>query len=162
MKANRPKGILHRVSVTVTSDDGGVHFEPSSDLWDSNGKFTFHKDHHGMHKQDFHLIEYVLDDRTGEGLKFPTLPHDAMWVAAVQDPERPVCPDQHTESDYSVLEPISVCDEGKRLIVRNDNPRREQWAFTLNLVKSGAGEEDAVNYVSWDPITDNHNGGSHW
>ena len=44
-------------------------------------EFVFHKDGHGMRKHDYHLIEFVLDDQTGEGLKFPNVPHDAMWVS---------------------------------------------------------------------------------
>jgi len=161
MQSNRPKGVMHKVPLTADKDEAGhIRFRPHSDLWDSNGMFKFHKDDHGMSKQDFHLVEYVLDDRTGEGLKFPSVPHDAMWVAAIEDPDRPVCPGKDTKSDYSVLEPISVCDQGQRLIVRNENPRREQWAFTLNFVKGGADERDVDDYVSWDPITDNHNGGT--
>ncbi|HXS48823.1 MAG TPA: hypothetical protein VN713_01725 [Sphingomicrobium sp.] len=113
-----------------------------------------------MRKADYHLVEFVLDDRTGDGLKFPSVPHDAMWVAEVEDPQHPSCPDKDTNSDYDVLEPICVCDEGRRLVVRNSNPRAETWSFTLNFVKSGSDESDKASYVSWDPITQNHNGGT--
>lgn len=113
-----------------------------------------------MRKADYHLVEFILDDRTGDRLKFPSVPHDAMWVAHVDDPQHPICPDKDTKSDYDVLEPICVCDDGKRLIVRNDNPREQTWSFTLNFVKPGSDESDRASYVSWDPITQNHNGGT--
>jgi hypothetical protein len=157
---SKPKGVMHQVTVKVTKDRAGdFHFEPQGEVWhDSHGHFSFHKDKHGMRKHDFHLVEFVLDDQTGDGLKFPNVPHDAMWVARVEDAQ-PKCPDKDTASDYEVMEPMCVCDGGGRLIVRNDNPRSEQWAFTLNFVKGGANEADADNYVSWDPITQNQNGG---
>jgi hypothetical protein len=157
---SRAKGKMHHVTVIAEKDDaGGTCFAAGSDLW-NGGALRFHKDHHGMKTQDFHVVEFVLDDRTEDGLRFPHIPHDAMWVSAVDDPANPTCPDKDTESNYDVLEPICVSDDGKRLIVRNDNPRREQWAFTLNLVKEGEDDSDVERYVSWDPIGDNHNGGA--
>jgi hypothetical protein len=153
---------MHPVTITATKDGAGAyHFQPRSDLWNEAGEeLVFHKDQHGMRKQDYHLIEFVLDDRTGDGLKFPQVPHDAMWVTEGADRASRKCPDRHTVSDYSVMEPICVCDGEGRLIVRNDNPRKEDWAFTLNFVKRGEDESDAARYVSWDPGGANQNGGS--
>lgn len=156
----RPKAKMHQVSVTASKTPDGTRFSAGSDLWDDPaGSLRFHKDHHGMHQRDYHLVEFVLDDRTGDDLRFPTVPHDAMWVTKASE-RGGNCPNKDTESDYNVLEPICVCDDGRRLIVRNDNPRHEQWAFTLNFVKAGHEESDAARYVSWDPIVDNHNGGA--
>jgi hypothetical protein len=152
---------MHPVTITATKDGGGYHFQPHSELWNEAGEeFVFHKDQHGMRKHDYHLIEFVLDDRTGDGLKFPQVPHDAMWVTVGADRASRKCPDMHTVSDYSVMEPICVCDGEGRLIVRNDNPRKEDWSFTLNFVKRGEDESDAARYVSWDPGGANQNGGS--
>jgi len=157
---SRPKGKMHQVSVVATKQGDKTNFTAGSELWDEpNGALRFHKDHHGMRKHDYHLVEFVLDDRTGDGLKFPAVPHDAMWVSKA-DEGRSSCPNKDTISDYEVLEPICVCDAGERLIVRNDNPRKEDWAFTLNFVKRGESEEDTERYVSWDPITQNQNGGN--
>ena len=50
-------------------------------IWDeARGEFVFSKERHGMSKHDYHLLEFVLDDQTGDGLRFPKVPHDAMWV----------------------------------------------------------------------------------
>lgn len=158
---SKPKGVMHPVTVTVTKQQAETRFTAASELWDeATGALRFHKDHHGMKKHDYHLVEFVLDDRSGDGLRFPDSPHSAMWVSRVADPARPECPNKNTESDYEVLEPICVCDGGQRLIARNDNPRREQWAFTLNFVKRDKDDADQDGYVSWDPITDNRNGGA--
>jgi hypothetical protein len=153
---------MHPVALLATKDaDGKYHFKPDSDVWnETGGEFLFHKDRNGMAKQDFHLVEFVIDDQTGEGLSFPTVPHDAMWVTSVPDRSNATCPDKDTTSDYSVMEPICVCDGGKRLIVRNDNPRKEDWSFTLNFVRPGADQSDPGSYVSWDPIGSNQNGGT--
>ena len=154
---SRAKGVMHPVTVTAAKGaDGTIGFRGDSSVWnDSEGHFAFHKDHHGMKKHDYHLIEFILDDETGEGLKFPSAPHDAMWIAKVDDPAHPHCPDGTAPSDYGVIDPICVCDGGKRLIVRNDNPREEHYAFTLNFTTAGNGQR-----VSWDPIIKNSNGGS--
>jgi hypothetical protein len=154
---SRAKATMHPVTVRATNgSDGAVQFHADSPLWDhSSQHFAFHKDQHGMRKQDYHLVEFVLDDETGKQLRFPSSPHDAMWVAKVEDPAHPVCPDESTASDYKVIEPMCVCDDGTRLIVRNDNPREEHYSFTLNLVERGSDQR-----VSWDPIIRNGNGGS--
>lgn len=154
---SRPRATMHPVTVRATKKaDGAIQFSGDSPLWDeSNGHFAFHKDQHGMRKQDYHLVEFVLDDKTGEQLRFPSSPHDAMWVAKVDDPDHPICPDQSTAKDYDVIEPMCVCDDGRRLIVRNDNPREEHYSFTLNLERG-----DGHERVSWDPIIRNGNGGS--
>lgn len=159
---SRPKGVLHPVPIVATKDGSGKYeFQPKSDLWDDGEEeLVFHKEHHGMRSHDYHLVEFVLDDRTGDGLKFPPVPHDAMWVAEGDEKAKRQCPDANTQNDYSVMEPICVCDHGQRLIVRNDNPRREDWAFTLNFAKRGEDASDRARFVSWDPGGKNMNGGS--
>jgi hypothetical protein len=145
---------MHDVTVTVTREGQGLSFAPRSNVWiEKHGHFAFEKADHGMRPQDYHLVEFTLDDQTGEHLSFPAVPHDALWVAKVDDPDHPTCPNAETQSDYEVIEPICVCDERQRLIVRNDNPRKEAWSFTLNL-KKGDGET-----VSWDPIINNGGNG---
>lgn len=157
---SRARATMHKIPVKVTRSGGEAKFDAGSELWDDpSGALRFHKDHHGMRAKDFHLIEFVLDDRTGEGLRFPDVPHDAMWVSRTEPGKETPCPTRDNGGDYDVIEPICVCDEGQRLIVRNDNPRKEQWAFTLNLVKPGGDPSSAQHFVSWDPIIDNQDGG---
>lgn len=159
---SRPKAVMHPVPVLATKDEAGnYNFRPESDLWDeSEEEFNFHKDHHGMRAHDYHLIEFVIDDQTGDGLRFPAVPHDAMWVAAGAKRAHRQCPDMNTANDYSVMEPICVCDDQKRLVVRNENPRKEDWAFTLNFVKRGENDSEKSRYINWDPGGANHDGGT--
>lgn len=158
----RPKAVMHEVPLRATKDERGEYqFQPESELWDeSEQDFSFHKDRHGMSSHDYHLVEFTLDDQTGDELKFPPTPHDAMWVAEGGKRAERVCPDMHTVSDYEVMEPICVSEDRRRLIVRNDNPRKEDWAFTLNFVKRGEDPTDRARYVNWDPGGSNHNGGT--
>lgn len=157
---SRPKAMMHRVPVTATKDAGETRFSASSDLWDQpDGALHFRKDRHGMTKHDYHLVEFVLDDRTGDELRFPSTPHDAMWVIGA-DEGASACPDESSVSDYEVIEPICVCDDGHRLIVRNHNPKVERWAFSLNFVQGQNDESNSGQYVRWDPIIHNQNGGT--
>jgi len=158
----RARAVMHPVPLLASKDPAGhYHFKPESDLWnEAEQDFAFHKDRHGMRAHDYHLVEFVLDDQTGDDLKFPPVPHDAMWVSEGAERANRKCPDMNTVSDYSVMEPICVCDGGERLIIRNDNPRKEDWAFTLNFVKRGENPAERSRYVSWDPGGTNQNGGS--
>ncbi|HZU52041.1 MAG TPA: hypothetical protein VE968_09230 [Sphingomicrobium sp.] len=157
---SRPRAKLHEVTVTASKDADEFRFDAGSEIWDESiSGLCFRKDHHGLTKKDYHLIEFVLTDRTGEGLTFPNAPHQAMWVTKANAGDKHPCPNAETPSDYSVIEPMSISDDRRRLIVRNDNPERERWAFTLNFVKREDHSADASHYVSWDPIIDNHNGG---
>lgn len=160
----RPKAVLHPVPLHASKDGTGEYrFRPESDLWnDAEEEFVFHKGKHGMRAHDYHLIEFVLDDETGDGLRFPETPHDAMWVTEGAERARRKCPDMHTASNYDVMEPICVCDDGQRLIVRNDNPRVEHWSFTLNFVKQGEDASDPSRYVSWDPGGNNQDSSTKW
>lgn len=159
---SKPKAVMHSVPLVATKDgDGTYRFRPESELWNApEEEFVFSKDRHGMKAHDYHLIEFVLDDQSGDGLKFPGVPHDAMWVCEGAKRSSRKCPDMNTDSDFSVMEPICVCDAGKRLLVRNDNPRKEDWAFTLNFVKRGENASDPSRYVNWDPGGANQDGGS--
>lgn len=157
----RAKAVMHPVPVVATkSDDGNYRFEPHSDIWDpAEEEFVFDKRKHDMNKIDYHLLEFVLEDKTGEHLRFAPIPHDAMWVGEGGPRSSRKCPDARTDHDYSVMEPICVCDDGTRLIVRNENPRREDWAFTLNFVRNGDDPTNTDRFVSWDPGGANENGG---
>lgn len=157
----RAKAKLHPVLITASLEDGRVQFTAVSDIWHTQDQaLRFHKDQHGLKKQDFHLVEFTIDDKSGKGLRFPAAPHDAIWVTRIEGAGKTACPDKTTGSNYDVLEPVCVTDDGKRLFVRNGNPQREQWAFTLNFVKAGDDQADADTFTSWDPIIDNHDGGA--
>lgn len=146
----------HWISVKATlGDSGEVKFEPNCDeLWDGE-KFVFNKTKLNMHRNDTHMLKFVLDDRTGLGLGFASFPDDAMWVKEISDvdttkPEN--CPGS-TDHDYRVIKPLNIIDNGKRLIAKNTNPDHRKWAFSLNFVAS-----DGTPHC-WDPIGDNEDGG---
>lgn len=160
---SRARGVMHPVNVVVTKNDRGeYHFAPESDLWDdARDEFIFHKDHHDMRKHDYHLLEFVVEDRTGDGLKFPKVPHDAMWVTeGHEEPGARNCPDMNSTCNYDAMEPISVSPHQRRLFVRNDNASKQHWVFTINFVKDGEDPSDKSRFVSWDPGGNNQNGGS--
>ncbi|HVI06397.1 MAG TPA: hypothetical protein VM711_09940, partial [Sphingomicrobium sp.] len=73
----RPKAVLHPVPLRATKNVSGQYqFRPDSDLWnDAEEELLFHKNKHGMSKHDYHLIEFTLDDQSGDGLRFPSVPH---------------------------------------------------------------------------------------
>ena len=141
----------HWISVKVTHANGKYTFEPDCEELYSNGRFVFDKTSLNMGKSESHMLKFVLDDRTGHGLKFKEFPDDAMWVKQIPDIDPKHCAGAR-DKDYSVLKPLNVIDNRTRLIVRNTNPDDRKWAFTLNF-------EGTKGPVSWDPIGDNQDGG---
>lgn len=106
---------------------------------------------------DHHRIIFDLENRDGARLEFSQDLRKVMWVKKVRLPTDP-CPDQesHLPGEFFVnpkrLKP-------KRLVVINMNMKEELLAFAINLVREGEVENDLTNYVLYDPVAENRNGG---
>lgn len=149
----------HWITVKATKKGSKVEFEPiCGELWDGR-KFVFDKTKLQMGNGDHHKLMFVLDDRTGLGLRFPSIAEDAMWVKQIPDVNSYECPGKD-DHDYEVLRPHNVIDGGTKLIAFNSNPDERKWAFSLNFVKDNEDEADVSKFVCWDPIGDNRDGGS--
>jgi hypothetical protein len=141
----------HVLQIDVVTTNTGTGFTSTSRFYNAEEeRFIFSKRRLKMKHDDYHLIEFILDDQANLGLRFPDKPEDAMWVARASANQK-VCPGPN-DKDYSVLRPYAVVG-GTKLCVHNPNMQIEDWAFTLNFLNT------AGVSVPWDPIGGNQDGG---
>lgn len=157
------KGKLYEVEITAAEKDGEFEFTINSDLKHGKSKggiakFVFNKDNDKMHKKDSYLIQFVLTNGEEVGLRFPSHVRDALWVCRTSN--------EQTAGNGCPVEPCYI-DEFRGLAVLNDycllaanRDSKVEWlVFTLNFVKDCYSDSDQENYVQWDPIGENQNGG---
>jgi hypothetical protein len=135
------------------------------ELWqDSHRKreLTFNKDNDDisadrMRKVDHYLIDFRLHDKTGRNLRFAPKLEDAMWVATGTADCAPECPQSPCYSKEFFA--VDLRDNGKSLIVCNEDqtPALLRWSF--RFLPHGADPSNPKNYVEYDPIIRNQNGG---
>lgn len=128
----------------------------------SKSSLVFNKDNDyingkKMTKQDYYLIEFNLIDQTGLNLGFAPNPIHALWVQFGTASNPPPCPTSACYSD----EFFAVCVDqgGKKLTVRNEDSNVADFSFTLRLLPVGADPKNQANYVDYDPVGSNQNGG---
>lgn len=147
-----PYEVLFDLSYDSSGQLVGVPHDPNHNKDWANGKFVFDKKGK-MHRHDPHLVRFTLvTDNTGDNLRFPSDPRNAMWVEKGTN-----CPTRTSRHDYSVIEPLLVLEDGRTLIALNKNEKKQDWGITLNFLPSG--ETDPMKSIPWDPPGDNQNNG---
>lgn len=159
----RGSGVMFEVPLIATEKGGVVEIapDPQGPNWKhwnpANKTFTFEKDEFTeMRKKDRHLVEFTLvDDRTTTGIRFPQNPKNAMWVV-----NQARCPGPMDTCQYNVMRPLAVIDEDTLLAVNFNETKAEKFGFTLNFVRTNTADDtNSENYICWDPIGDNQDGG---
>lgn len=103
---------------------------------------------------DYHLITFVLDDKTNPsmGLRFrpisTTASDSPFWIQLSAGG----CPTAAATMP-GVVEPLMVSPDGKELTVVNYNAKVEEMRFSLRMTDSSGNPHD------YDPIMNNQNGG---
>ena len=143
--------------------NGQFTFAMSGDGVEQNGangqKLVFDKKKHGMHQRDDHKIVFKLV-KGRNAIRFTRNLANVLWVAKVGNASAP-CPDEtaHVPGEFFAYK---VNDDQDELSVINTNMKKggELLAFRLNFVPKGQDDISAgEQYIPYDPITDNRNGG---
>lgn len=157
-------GMYPEIEVSVSGTTEDPCFTTTSDLWTADiaypggGYFVFSRPDL-IPKGWYHHITFRLVDDGGLDLQFPADEKDAFWVVKCEGG----CPSPSAaNSDYSAMRPErtdsnSVDGRLNLLRVTNKNQHKETWKFTLNFVRVGGGSQVPV---SWDPISQNTDGGA--
>ena len=118
-------------------------------------KFRFNKNSNNMNQSDVYLVQYVLTNAAAFNLKFPQNPDDAMWVCQVANEQQANTTCQNTQCPVvNEVKAIARLSDNTLLAVNKD-PAQAWYVFTLNFEEAGN-----PNYVQWDPINGNQNGGN--
>lgn len=152
--------VRRNINVTAQTVNGKVEFTMSG-----NGvggeQIVFNKnDTPNMKKNDRYDVTFTLIDETDLELRFvqwPTnSPEDgAMWVKVVTDPSDPTCP-----APNSHLQQFKATDVTDTVLtVKNKDNDIEYLKFALNFVPKNGNDSNPGEYVQYDPIGDNQNGG---
>ncbi len=151
-----------KVKVRFVAKDNGQY-----EMW-KNGQqvssLVFNKNNHviggqPMKKADHFLVEFTLDDQTTAGnLQVPPHPQDAAWVCTPRQQNPPVCP---TAASYDDEIFVSCVDpQDGTITLRNPDMTNENFCFTLRFLPKGADPKVQANYLNYDPIGQNQNGGA--
>jgi len=157
-----PKAKLYQVEVIAFDDSSapkGVGFRMKSSLKNGKGYLEFYKTNNGMHGDEFYLIEFSLTDDTkhpARDLKFVSDLAHVVWTKITNDPNE--CLNSWPGNSYSEFQAISV-PTSDSLIVLNLDSQQQLFAFALNFVSGLDSDSDPANFITYDPIGENRNGG---
>jgi hypothetical protein len=90
-------------------------------------------------------------------LSFAPNPMHALWVQFGTASNPPPCPTTACHSDEFFA--VCVDQRGKTLTVRNEDTNVADFSFTLRFLPNGADPKNQSNYVDYDPVGSNQNGG---
>ena len=148
------------VNVTAELIGGNVTFSMNG-IGVGGELIDFNKDNTpNMKKREHYIVTFTLIDNTGLELRYVQWPakspeDGAMWVKVVTDPNDPTCPAPN--SHLHQFKAISVTNSV--LTVRNKDMNEEYLKFALNFIKKDGNDNNPAEYIQYDPIGDNKNGG---
>ena len=133
-----PREIDAQVTVYAAKVGMKIIFEAES-TYSNGGALRFQGE-----KGDKFVMQFTLEDG-GLGLTFCPKPTDAFWVSSTSCPTSP--------SGDKNFKPKAVSQDGKSLIVVNDNVDISLYYYTLRF------QDSSGAIVEFDPIIDNRNSG---
>lgn len=145
------------ITVTARLVEGEVVFSMNGNGvgGPENEEIEFDKNKsNGMKKKDRFLVRFNLDDQTGWDLRYVKPKERAMWAKVVSKVDDP-CPKQGDK--LGQFKAVQRIDDA--LIVRNNDDDQELIKFALNFIRDDGDDKDPSQYVQYDPIGDNRNGG---
>ena len=141
MALKRPRERTIKVKATGTANSCNVNFAVDpNDL-----KF---KNDDGGNPKPGYIVYFDLEEDPGLNCIFHG--PDPMWVQPIP-PGHNVCPTSPCQWDQ--FRAIDIINNGKTLIVRNENDYQQEFAFTLRFDVAGCNEVKEC-----DPIGNNQNG----
>jgi len=115
----------------------------------------FDKGKDKIKKKDHYMVEFTLVDNSGLGLRFVKPKENAMWVKTIANPAVKDCPT--SACGLPGFSPVSVTDTVLKVL--NTDMDSEYLSFTLNFIRAGGNDANSAEYLPYDPIVTNKNGG---
>jgi hypothetical protein len=140
--ANAPSGYAFRM------EEGGVRA----------ARLVFDKHQDNMPKSEDYKIEFKLHNSKGAKLRFSHNKEMVLWATEVFEPKGDECPPPGSSFEGLYVDPTAY-PQDRVLTVINTDLHEQFFAFALNFVPEGTVEGPDTNYVCYDPIGENRNGG---
>jgi hypothetical protein len=119
--------------------------------------FDKHKDN--MPKAEHYKIAFKLHNTKGAKLQFSKMKDKVLWATEVFEPNGDECPPPGSSFDGLYVDPATYIQD-RVLTVINTDMHEQFFAFALNFVPEGTDQEGpGTQYVCFDPIGENRNGG---
>ena len=120
-------------------------------------ELKFDKSEDGMWKWENYKINFHLNNRKGANLKFSKIKSKVLWAEETSLPDPPCPTSQTLDGIFYVAKDSDMKDD--RLTVTNSDRDRLRFAFGFNFLQADEQEGPGTNYVLYDPIGTNQNGG---
>ncbi len=117
----------------------------------------FNKSKSGMKKNEDHKIVFRLRNTEGATLSFSKIRSKVLWAMEIADTNE-VCPPEGSKFPGLYVDPTAFPQDDE-LVVINENKDTRFFSFALNFVPSGTVEESNTQYICYDPVGSNQNGG---
>lgn len=142
-------------NITVTADPSPDLLGATFGMAPGANDLEFDKTKDKIKKKDHYTVKFTLVDNSGLNLRFVKPMENAMWVKLIPDAATVDCPTSACSlpSFYAT----SVTDTV--LTVCNTDMAPEYLSFTLNFIRAGGNDANSAEYVPFDPIVTNKNGG---
>jgi hypothetical protein len=142
-----PKEVHVRVFVHPGSPNGDYHFETTDlPMGPQNHLYFENCGHPGLYV--YYDIQpgtnYVFPDQN----LTPRWKNEVLWAT-----QQPSCPMAEPNAPLTIFQPSDVQNSGTTLVVRNTNPKKEDFWYTLRVTN-----DRGANYLPLDPGGTNDNG----
>jgi len=117
----------------------------------------FNKNNDKMKKSEHYRIEFMLHNTKGADLRFSKIKGKVMWATEVPEPIEQ-CPAEGDGVEGFYVDPTEYPND-RKLHVINTDMKVQFLSFALNFVPDGTQEGPDTQYICFDPIIANENGG---
>ena len=123
----------------------------------STNELTFNKTKDNMKRWEDYEISFELNNLDGANLKFSHDINKVLWAEPTEDPNPPCPTSQQMDGIFYVASPNDIKD--LKLRVTNTDPDHQRFVFGFNFLPATENDGPNANYVLYDPIGNNQNGG---
>jgi hypothetical protein len=145
------------VNIYVEPKSGGGYSFTMHDGKGSTNELTFNKTRDRMKTWEDYEIWFELNNQNGADLKFSHDMDKVLWAEPTEDPNPPCPTSQQMDGIFYVASQNDIKD--LKLRVTNTDPDHQRFVFGFNFLPANENDGPGANYVLYDPIGNNQNGG---
>jgi hypothetical protein len=118
----------------------------------------FNKTKDNMRKSEDYKVEFKLHNHNGAKLHFSKDKGRVLWAAVSTGGPPYSCPPANSICDEFYVDPAAFIQDDLLTVINTDMTYQD-ISFALNFLEEGESDGPNANYVCYDPIASNQNGG---